>query len=241
MFVNYQQDDWSDWLPFAEFAYNNSTHSATKQSPFYTLYGRHPVFQAIHTDSLSSASTYLENINRLQEELRTNLEKANERYKIFANQRRLEPLSFKIGDQVWLSSTNIKRTRLTTKLSEKKLGTFEINSMVSKSSFQLKLPSSWKIHPVFHVSLLKPAKGPYPGKAHPRTTSSNGRASTTTPTGPRGNLLQTLPTVPTSLKLFIRLIPQNLTSNTSKFLIVLILFFSILFIFSFSLCLIKSK
>jgi len=29
MFVSYQQDDWSKWLPMAEFAYNNTTHSST--------------------------------------------------------------------------------------------------------------------------------------------------------------------------------------------------------------------
>ena len=77
MFVNYQQDDWSEWLPYAEFAYNNSTHSATKPSPFYTLYGRHPQFEAVHTNSTSSASTYLDNIEKLQKELRINLEAAN--------------------------------------------------------------------------------------------------------------------------------------------------------------------
>lgn len=56
MFVNYQQDDWSNWLPLVEFSYNNSTHSATKNSPFYTLYGRHPHFDSIHVDASKPAS-----------------------------------------------------------------------------------------------------------------------------------------------------------------------------------------
>ena len=167
MFVNYQQDDWSEWLPYTEFAYKNLTHSATKQSPFYTLYGRHPQFEAVHTNSTSSASTYLDNIKKLQKELRINLEASNKRYKIFADRRRLDPPSYKIGDQVWLSTTNIKTTRPTTKLSEKKLGPFEIDSIVSNTAYRLKLPPLWKIHPVFPVSLFEPAKGPYPGKAHP--------------------------------------------------------------------------
>ncbi|MBW0566373.1 hypothetical protein O181_106088 [Austropuccinia psidii MF-1] len=34
MYVSYHQDDWHTWLPLAEFAYNNSEHSLTKQSPF---------------------------------------------------------------------------------------------------------------------------------------------------------------------------------------------------------------
>lgn len=167
MFVNYQQDDWSDWLPYAEFAYNNSTHSATKQSPFYTLYGRHPHFEALHADTSEPAFNYLDNIRRLQDELRTNLEKANIRYKTAADKLRLNPPTFNVGDRVWLSSQNIKTTRPASKLSEKKLGPFEIISIISKSAFKLKLPPSWKIHPVFHVSLLEPAKGPYPGNSEP--------------------------------------------------------------------------
>jgi len=41
-FVNYHQDDWSDWLDIAEFTQNDHTHNATKQTPFFLNYGRHP-------------------------------------------------------------------------------------------------------------------------------------------------------------------------------------------------------
>jgi hypothetical protein len=42
IYINYQQDDWSEWLSLAEFAYNNQEHMATKCSPFFANYGRHP-------------------------------------------------------------------------------------------------------------------------------------------------------------------------------------------------------
>ncbi|MBW0506315.1 hypothetical protein O181_046030 [Austropuccinia psidii MF-1] len=48
MYVSYHQDDWNNWLPLAEFAYNNSYHSSTKQSPFVTVYGRDPHFDSAH-------------------------------------------------------------------------------------------------------------------------------------------------------------------------------------------------
>jgi transposase InsO family protein len=41
-FINYRQDDWADWLPLAEFAYNNAIHEATGQTPFFLNKGRHP-------------------------------------------------------------------------------------------------------------------------------------------------------------------------------------------------------
>src|SRR5258705_5543108 len=33
-FMSHQQDDWADWLPLAEFAYNNKVHTATHRTPF---------------------------------------------------------------------------------------------------------------------------------------------------------------------------------------------------------------
>ncbi|MBW0559185.1 hypothetical protein O181_098900 [Austropuccinia psidii MF-1] len=48
MYVSYYQDDWNTWLPLAEFAYKNSDHSSTKQSPFFTFYGRNLQFDSVH-------------------------------------------------------------------------------------------------------------------------------------------------------------------------------------------------
>ena len=42
MFSNYEQNNWSELLPIAEFLYNNSIISATGFSPFYANYGYHP-------------------------------------------------------------------------------------------------------------------------------------------------------------------------------------------------------
>ena len=40
-FVNYQQDDWSDKLPMAEFAANNNNSTSTRLSPFFASRGLH--------------------------------------------------------------------------------------------------------------------------------------------------------------------------------------------------------
>ena len=40
-YVNYQQDDWTDWLATAEFSYNNKKHAATGKTPFELNFGRH--------------------------------------------------------------------------------------------------------------------------------------------------------------------------------------------------------
>jgi hypothetical protein len=38
IFVNDEQDNWASLLPLAEFAYNNSVHSATGLTPFSVVY-----------------------------------------------------------------------------------------------------------------------------------------------------------------------------------------------------------
>ena len=37
-FVDYYQDNWADWLPFAEFVFNNQVNMAIGMSPFYAEY-----------------------------------------------------------------------------------------------------------------------------------------------------------------------------------------------------------
>ena len=41
-YCNYEQNDWYEMLPRAEYSYNNSVTTATQMSPFYTNYGFHP-------------------------------------------------------------------------------------------------------------------------------------------------------------------------------------------------------
>jgi hypothetical protein len=50
----------------------------------------------------------------------------------------------------------LKTTHPTTKLAPKRYGPFTIKKKVSDVIFQLELPHQWKIHNVFHTSLLTP-------------------------------------------------------------------------------------
>jgi len=40
-YINYQQDNWMDWLSVAEFQYNDKKHVATGRIPFELNFGRH--------------------------------------------------------------------------------------------------------------------------------------------------------------------------------------------------------
>src|SRR5260221_1866851 len=45
VFISHQQDDWADWLPLVEFAYNNKVHTATCHTPFELDTGQHPCLE----------------------------------------------------------------------------------------------------------------------------------------------------------------------------------------------------
>src|SRR5260370_21420175 len=42
VFISHQQDDWANWLPLAEFAYNNKIHAATCWTLFELNASQHP-------------------------------------------------------------------------------------------------------------------------------------------------------------------------------------------------------
>ena len=59
-----------------------------------------------------------------------------------------------MGDKVWLEGTNLKTTHPTAKLAPKCYGPFPITNKISDIVYQLELPPQWKIHNMFHTSLL---------------------------------------------------------------------------------------
>ena len=64
---------------------------------------------------------------------------------------------FKKGQMVWLDTRYLK-TNYHKKMAPKREGPFEIEDVLGPVTYQLKLPESWKIHKVFHATLLCPYK-----------------------------------------------------------------------------------
>ena len=61
---------------------------------------------------------------------------------------------WKVGDKVWLEATHLCLKYPSRKLAPKQQGLFEISHILSPLTYQLQLLSTWKIHDVFHASLL---------------------------------------------------------------------------------------
>ena len=192
-FVDVQQSNWEDLLPMAEFAYNNSYHSATDTTPFFLNYGVEPLTpfsllsekgkrrqdkllrgspaaQAlVHkykdlptTDREStfgqslSAKAFTDRIQSALAQAKKHLEAAQQRDKKYADRKR-KHTEFDIGDQVLLSTANLKlKESGSRKLLPRYIGPFPITAKMGTLAYQLHLPIQLKrYHNVFHVSLLQ--------------------------------------------------------------------------------------
>ena len=74
-----------------------------------------------------------------------------------ADRRKSTFTPFKKGDKVWLDSRNLKMT-YHTKMKPKREGPFSITEVLGPVTYRLRLPPSWRIHDVFHATLLRPYK-----------------------------------------------------------------------------------
>lgn len=67
-------------------------------------------------------------------------------------------IPFRKGQEVWLEAKNLNLGNPFRKLKPKREGPFKITEVLSPWTYCIKLPSAWRMHPVFHASLLSPFK-----------------------------------------------------------------------------------
>ncbi|VFQ92985.1 unnamed protein product [Cuscuta campestris] len=112
---------------------------------------------------LPSVDALLTERTELLRILRSNLERAQQRMREMANKKRRE-LSFAVGDWVLLKLQPYRQVsvhqRSSHKLSRRYYGPFEVAARIGETAYRLVFPDHARIHPVFHVSLLKPYRGP---------------------------------------------------------------------------------
>jgi hypothetical protein len=65
---------------------------------------------------------------------------------------------FKEGQEVWLNCKNLKLPYQSKKMQPRREGPFRIKKVLGPVTYQLELPPRWRIHDVFHVTLLSPFK-----------------------------------------------------------------------------------
>jgi hypothetical protein len=151
--------NWSSLLPYAEFALNDHVHAGTQHTPFFLTYGYHPTKPIDLALGLApeskDAKLRADELHKALELAQKLLSDYKSRMKQRADKARKD-WTFVPNDKVYLSSRNFSFKYGTRKLLPRWLGPYLVEGAVGKVSYKLKLQDGWKIHPVFHASLLKP-------------------------------------------------------------------------------------
>ena len=153
IFIDYHQNDWDRWLPLAQYTLNATPHAITRKAPFELIMGHIPhVHQTKRTTKSPPLNDQLETINNTRKEAIDALRRAQ----TLSLPSKFIP--YCVGDRVWLEAKHLNTTHPTAKLTPRRHGPFLITAAISHVSYRLKLPSTWKVHNVFHASLLTPYK-----------------------------------------------------------------------------------
>ena len=152
---------WDDYLPLAEFSYNNSYHSSLGMPPYEALYGRRcrtPIcWEEVGPRELADKEM-VKVTNEKIDQLRSHLKAAQDRQKSYADKRR-RLIKFLVGDRVLVKVSPWKGVicfRKRGKLSPCFIGPFKIIARVGKFAYRLELPEELsEIHNTFHVSYLR--------------------------------------------------------------------------------------
>ena len=160
-------DDWDSHLGLAEFSLNSAVNASTGFSPFKLMYGYQPsspldrVLAAFTADTINTTK-HVHTTSQLLEQMTQDLRlaqdsilRAQAQAVVHANKHRRDG-TFSVGDKVMLSSAHVNLKGTSRKLKPRWLGPFVVTEVINEVSVRLELPRTIRLHPVVHVSNIKP-------------------------------------------------------------------------------------
>jgi hypothetical protein len=149
-------DDWLSSIHLLEFTHNNRRHADRQKTLFELTLGNSPI--AIPH---SFENTKFPTIKEKMKQLIKDREEALAAHKLarirMTERRKSNFVPFKVGDEVWLDSRNLK-TIYHKKMAPKHEGPFKITKVTGPVTYQLKLPLSWKSTMCFMQHCFDPTK-----------------------------------------------------------------------------------
>ena len=100
-YMNYQQDDWTEWLATVKFLYNDKKHAATDRTPFKLNFGRHPWKGDIMVQTgIPRVEELIKNLQKSWDHATHAMEETQRNMKWQFDRKRKNPQGLKAGDHV---------------------------------------------------------------------------------------------------------------------------------------------
>jgi hypothetical protein len=163
IYVNYQQNNWARLLFVIEYVYNNNWHNVIKINSFTILYRDDDIsrwkdqIQKNSEKNVSATRARVEEITKFRNQLYKRLKKTKNNQVKYYDEKHTSRI-FNVKDKILLNFKNIHIFRSSKKLDHKYYESFEIEEFIEKQAYKLRLSHTFRIHNVFHVSLLKSYK-----------------------------------------------------------------------------------
>lgn len=152
-------NSWCDQLPWVEYSHNSLPVTSTNLSPFELSIGyQPPLFPSQEPEAaVPSALAFVRRCRRTWRRAKTLLLSNSRRTKAAADRHRRPPPRYVCGQKVWLSTKDLSLREPSRKLAPRFIGPYSISKVINPVTIKLKLPLSLgRVHPVFHVSKVKP-------------------------------------------------------------------------------------
>jgi Chromo (CHRromatin Organisation MOdifier) domain len=160
-YANAMANDWDDYLPALELAFNSKQQASTGAAPFTLVYGteaRLPidcVLDEARPVTLPVVASRAERMRLALDHARTKAEQAQAKQKRQADRHR-RLLLLREGDQVLLSTDGLQLRSGIHKLTGRFIGPFSVIGSVNENAVTLDLPPLLgAMHPTINISRLK--------------------------------------------------------------------------------------
>jgi hypothetical protein len=157
------QKDWKEWIPILQFALNDAISTTTKETPHNATFGTDR--KNVWNKEFTNEEEKTDKLSKLHRQMALEIKWNHEKMKEYYDKSRVEAPCLERGDRVYLrrrtkgnSKDNIPSKKEVAKLDDIFLGPFKIKKKLPFNNYELWLPPKMKIHPVFHISLLKPTE-----------------------------------------------------------------------------------
>ncbi|KAJ9518014.1 hypothetical protein QJQ45_004306 [Haematococcus lacustris] len=159
-YVGVEYVDWDKFLSSAEFAINNSYNSSIGTTPFRLNNVKDPnvpITLKLDATTNNAAQNFARVMKDNLEKAKLTLDAARKRQKAYYDLMHRDENEIVVGSEVLLRTKHFKfKNPGSPKLLPLYIGPFQVTQKVNDVAFRIKLPETFKIHDVFHVSKLKP-------------------------------------------------------------------------------------